>query len=224
MRIIALIPARGGSKGIPRKNLQIVQDTPLVARKIQNAFASKCTEVWVTTEDPEIIEVSNKYGAKIIKRPEYLTTDEASTRDTVLHALEYVNCNDQDLIVLLQVTSPLLKVSTINLCIEKLVNNAQLNSVMTIKEGHPFMWETLDGHLWNPNGHSRSSRARRQDLNQSGWETGGCYTIRAHSLRNQKIIYPEPTGTVSVDIFESIDIDTAQDLEIVRKISAFLNE
>ena len=120
MRIIALIPARGGSKGIPRKNLQIVQDTPLVARKIQNAFASKCTEVWVTTEDPEIIEVSNKYGAKIIKRPEYLTTDEASTRDTVLHALEYVNCNDQDLIVLLQVTSPLLKVSTINLCIEKI--------------------------------------------------------------------------------------------------------
>jgi len=224
MRIIAIIPARGGSKGIPRKNLQIVQDTPLVARKIQNAFASKCTEVWVTTEDPEIIEVSNKYGAKIIKRPEYLATDEASTRDTVLHALEYVNCNDQDLIVLLQVTSPLLKIGTINLCIEKLLQNSQLNSVMTIKEGHPFMWETLDGYLWNPNGHSRNSRTRRQDLNQSGWETGGCYTIRAHSLRSQKIVYPEPTGTVSVDIFESIDIDTAQDLEVVRKISTFLNE
>jgi CMP-N-acetylneuraminic acid synthetase len=221
MRIIAIIPARGGSKGIPRKNLQIVQDTPLIVRKIQHAFASKCTEVWVTTENSEIIEISSKHGAKIIKRPEYLATDDASTRDTLLHALEFVNCNDQDLIVLLQVTSPLLKISSINLCIEKLLKNSQFNSVMTIKDGHPFMWETSDGKLWNPNGHSRSRRARRQDLNQSGWETGGCYAIRAHSLRSQKNIYPVPTGAVGVDIFESIDIDTLQDLEIVRKLSTF---
>jgi N-acylneuraminate cytidylyltransferase len=221
MRIIAIIPARGGSKGIPKKNLQVVQDTPLIVRKIQHAFASKCTEVWVTTENSEIIEISSKYGAKIIKRPEYLATDEASTRDTVLHALEIVNCDDQDLIVLLQVTSPLLKISSINLCIEKLLKNSQFNSVMTIKDGHPFMWESSDGELWNPNGHSRSRRARRQDLNQSGWETGGCYAVRAHSLRSQKNIYPVPTGVVGVDIFESIDIDTLQDLEIVRKLSTF---
>ena len=224
MRIISIVPARGGSKGIPRKNLQVVQGIPLVARKIQQALASKCNEIWVTTEDPEIVEVSKMYGARIIPRPEYLATDEASTRDTVLHALEYVNCQDNDLIVLLQVTSPLLRVSSINLCINSLIENPNLNSVITIKDGHPFMWETVNGQLWNPSGHSRSSRARRQDLNQSGWETGGCYVIRAHSLRNQKIIYPEPTGVVGVDMFESIDIDTVHDLGTVRKLIDVLDK
>lgn len=224
MRIIAVIPARGGSKGVPRKNLQMVQGAPLVARKIQQAIMSKCTEVWVTTEDPEIIEISNQYGAKTIKRPAHLATDEASTKDTLLHALEYVTCADQDLIVLLQATSPFLEISTINLCIEKLVKNSQFNSVMTIKVGHPFMWETLDGHSWNPSGHSRSSRLRRQELNLSGWETGGCYAMKAHSFLSQKNLYPEPTTVVSVNALESIDIDTTQDLEIVREIASFLHQ
>jgi N-acylneuraminate cytidylyltransferase len=218
MRIIAIIPARGGSKGIPRKNIQDVNGDALVVRKILQAHESICEEVWVTTEDREIAKISTKHGAKIINRPKYLSSDESSTKDTILHALEFLDCEDSDIFVLLQVTSPLLKVININLCIEKLVNNNNFNSVITIKDGHPFMWETTDEVFWNPSGHSRSNRLRRQDLNTGGWETGGCYAIRVHALRNQKIIYPEPTGTVSVDILESIDIDTFQDLELVRKI------
>lgn len=219
MRIVSIIPARGGSKGIQKKNLQLVQGIPLVVRKIQQAIASKCDDVWVTTDDSEIADISANYGAKIIHRPDHLASDKASTKDTLLHAIEIVECGDEDLVVLLQVTSPLLKIENIDLCITKLIESPNLNSVITIKDGHPFMWETVDGLSWNPIGHSRNNRARRQDLNQSGWETGGCYAIRVHALQNQKIIYPEPTGTVSVDIFESIDIDTYEDLENVRKIT-----
>jgi len=219
VRIVSIIPARGGSKGIQKKNLQLVQGIPLVVRKIQQAIASKCDDVWVTTDDSEIADISANYGAKIIHRPDHLASDKASTKDTLLHAIEIVECGDEDLVVLLQVTSPLLKIENIDLCITKLIESPNLNSVITIKDGHPFMWETVDGLSWNPIGHSRNNRARRQDLNQSGWETGGCYAIRVHALRNQKIIYPEPTGTVSVDIFESIDIDTHEDLENVRKIA-----
>jgi len=219
VRIVSIIPARGGSKGIQKKNLQLVQGIPLVVRKIQQAIASKCDDVWVTTDDSEIADISANYGAKIIHRPDHLASDKASTKDTLLHAIEIVECGDEDLVVLLQVTSPLLKIENIDLCITKLIESPNLNSVITIKDGHPFMWETVDGLSWNPIGHSRNNRARRQDLNQSGWETGGCYAIRVHALQNQKIIYPEPTGTVSVDIFESIDIDTYEDLENVRKIT-----
>jgi CMP-N-acetylneuraminic acid synthetase len=220
MKIIAVIPARGGSKGIPRKNLQDILGIPLIARKILQAKSSICSEVWVTTEDTEISEISEKYGAKIVKRPIHLSSDEASTIDTILHTLEFIKCDDDDLIVLLQATSPLVMVSTINLCVEKLISETHLNSVITIKDGHPFIWETSDGYFWNPNGHSRSKRARRQDLKQSGWETGGCYVVRAQSLRDKITMYPEPTGTVSVNALESIDIDTYEDLEIVRRIVA----
>jgi CMP-N-acetylneuraminic acid synthetase len=218
MRIAAIIPARGGSKGIPRKNLQDLLGEPLIGRKILQAQQSICNEVWVSTEDPEISKISLRYGAKIVKRPKYLSLDDTSTQETVLHALNYLGFAEDDIFVLLQVTSPLLKLRSINGCIEKLLNNSNLSSVITIKEGHPFMWDTSDGNYWNPNGHSRLQRLRRQDFNPGGFETGGCYAIRVSALREQKNIYPEPTGMVKVDILESIDVDSYEDLEIVRKV------
>ena len=197
MKIAAIIPARGGSKGIPRKNLQDLLGEPLIGRKILQAQHSRCNEVWVSTEDPEITEISLRYGANIINRPKHLSLDDTSTQETMLHALNYLNYEDNDILVLLQVTSPLLKLQSINLCIEKLLSNSHFNSVITIKEGHPFMWETLDGNFWNP---------------------GGCYAIRVSALRDQRNIYPEPTGMIKVDLLESIDIDSHEDLEIVRKV------
>ena len=218
MKIAAIIPARGGSKGIPRKNLQDLLGEPLIGRKILQAQHSRCNEVWVSTEDPEITEISLRYGANIINRPKHLSLDDTSTQETMLHALNYLNYEDNDILVLLQVTSPLLKLQSINLCIEKLLSNSHFNSVITIKEGHPFMWETLDGNFWNPLGHSRLQRLRRQDFNPGGFETGGCYAIRVSALRDQRNIYPEPTGMIKVDLLESIDIDSHEDLEIVRKV------
>lgn len=218
MRIAAIIPARGGSKGIPRKNLQYLLGEPLIGRKILQAQQSICNEVWVSTEDREITEISLSYGARIINRPKHLSDDETSTQETVIHALDYLDFNENDIFVLLQVTSPLLKLSSINSCIEKLLGDSNLSSVITIKEGHPFMWETTDGNYWNPSGHTRKQRLRRQDFNQGGFETGGCYAIRVSALRDQKNIYPEPTGMVKVDFLESIDIDSHEDLEIIRKV------
>ena len=218
MRTIAIIPARGGSKGIPRKNLQEIGGDPLVGRKINQAKSSICTEVWVSTDDPEIAMVSESYGARVIHRPKELATDESGTDEMLMHAISELECGELDILVLLQPTSPLLEIASINECIQSLLDNEKLSSVITIKEGHPFMWQTADRKLWDPAGHSRTHRPRRQELGIGGWETGGCYAIRAKSLRQQRVRYPSPTNAVKVSYLEAIDVDTQNDLEVVRKI------
>lgn len=218
MRVIGIIPARGGSKGIPRKNLQPIGDSTLVGLKIRQGNESLCTEVWVSTEDLEISDVSKKFGAQIITRPNSLSTDEASTDALLLHAIEFLNCSDQDILVLLQPTSPLIKISSINSCIGKLIENPELNSVISVREAHPFMWTTKDDRSWDPVGHARNLRPRRQELARGGWETGGCYAIKVSALREQLVRYPEPTGVFEVSYLEALDVDNFEDLASARTV------
>jgi N-acylneuraminate cytidylyltransferase len=219
MKIIGLIPARGGSKGIPRKNLSPFLGTTLLGHKINQAQRSTCDEIWVSTEDQEIKAESLRNGAQVIDRPDALSQDESSTDSMLLHAVEYLNCDLSDVVVLLQITSPLIKVESMNLTIDKLISNPDLNSVITVRESHPFMWTTKDGKFWEPEGHSRDARPRRQDLLHSGWETGGCYAIRVSAILDQKVRYPAPTSCINVSHLEAMDIDTFEDLSVSRKVS-----
>jgi CMP-N-acetylneuraminic acid synthetase len=218
MRIIGLIPVRGGSKGIPRKNLQNINGIPLVAHKIIQAKKSLCNEVWVSTEDEEIKKVAAEFGASLINRPIDLATDEASTDSVLKHAVKILKVSKEDVLVLLQATSPLIKLESINNCINKLINNARLGSVLTLRESHPFMWVTKDDLIWEPSGHERQVRKRRQELDVSGWETGGCYAIKIGHFKEKNVRYPEPTGAVAVSHLESLDIDTIDELETASQI------
>ena len=223
MRIVGLIPARGGSKGIPRKNLRTVGENSLVAIKILQARASNCNEIWVSTEDLEIASIAKQDGAKIIDRPVALAEDDTSTDDMLIHAAETLKLDSSDCIILLQPTSPLLKLSSVNKCIEMLLENPKLSSVITLRQAHPFMWEENEFMNWDPSGHTRRVRPRRQELSPSGYETGGCYAIRVQSLYEQRVRYPKPTGTVSVNHLEAIDIDTLEDLSLASSIFGLLN-
>jgi CMP-N-acetylneuraminic acid synthetase len=218
VKIISLIPARGGSKGIPKKNLSVIAGTTLLGLKVAQAQLSLSNEIWVSTDNLEIKEEARNEGARVLDRPEYLSTDEASTDSMLIHAIENIPCGPDDIIVLLQITSPLLEIDSINACISKLIEDKSLNSVITVRESHPFMWITKDGSNWEPSGHTRDWRPRRQDLDRGGWETGGCYAIRVSAIRTQEVRYPAPTGTINVSFLESIDIDTFQDLEVARRV------
>ena len=221
MRIAAIIPARGGSKGIARKNLRKLGSHSLLGLKVTHANLSRCNEVYVSTEDTEIANEGLEYGSKIIQRPMDLAHDDTSTDAVLLHALDELGLQDSDILVLLQATSPFLKSEKIDECIQKLVNEPKLSAVITIRLGHPFMWHELDGVI-NPLGHSREKRPRRQDLGVEGWETGGCYAIRVSALRKQKVRYPQPTACVSVNQIEALDIDTMEDLELAQKLIEIL--
>jgi|LauGreDrversion4_2_1035121.scaffolds.fasta_scaffold212024_2 CMP-N,N'-diacetyllegionaminic acid synthase len=218
MRIIGLIPARGGSKGISRKNLRNLNGIPLVGHKIIQAQKSACTEVWVSSEDDEIRNTSIKFGASIILRPHEISLDESSTDQVLVHALNYLSAEEGDLIVLLQPTSPTIKIQSINRCIQKIINEKNLNSVITIRESHTFSWVAKNDLAWEPQGHDRFIRKRRQELPKSGWETGGCYVIRVTKPLEGNTYHQAPTGVITLDHLESLDIDTIDDLREASKI------
>lgn len=224
MKIIALIPARGGSKGIKRKNLQLIDGVPLVGLKVKQALDSVCDEVWVTTDDEEISKVASNFGAGVINRPIELAADDTSTDLVLKHAVKVLNPGNEDILVLLQPTSPLLNVESINSCIEILRKNSSLSSVITVRQMHPFLWQKVNELDWQPSGHAREKRLRRQEMPIEGWETGGCYAISVEAFKEQGNRYPEPTSTVEVTHLESIDIDTLEDLHIVDAIYKTLNE
>lgn len=123
-RVTALIPARGGSKRLPRKNVKLLVDKPLIAWSIEVAKASKYIDrVVVSTDDEEIKQVSEQYGAEVpFLRPEYLSNDHASSFDVIKHAIDFLHLGQKnELIVLLQPTSPLRLVSELDTALEFLL-------------------------------------------------------------------------------------------------------
>ena len=217
LKVHALIPARGGSKGIPRKNIQMINGVPLVGLKIQQAVASKCDNVWVSTDDPEIGEISEYFGASVVMRPSEISLDTSSTESCIHHFLETQEVSDKDLVILLQPTSPLIKVSSINACIDKLQHDTEVNSTLSVRISHPFIWEQ-NSSWWNPVNHSRDYRPRRQDLPPQGYENGACYGFRARAFRDTGQRSPAPTETIPTNYIESIDVDTIEDLKLVEQI------
>ena len=120
-RVTALIPARGGSKRLPRKNIKLLVNKPLIAWSIEVAEASKYIDrVIVSTDDEEIKQVSEQYGAEVpFLRPEHLSNDHASSFDVIKHAIDFLHLGQKnELIVLLQPTSPLRLVSELDAALE----------------------------------------------------------------------------------------------------------
>ncbi len=159
-KIISIIPARGGSKGIPKKNLKLLNGKPLIAYSIEQSLKSKLIDfTYVSTEDQDIKEVSLSYGAKVIDRPEEFATDKASTESVLLHASEFLN-NDFDIIVLLQPTSPLRLATQIDEAIELLISQKG-DSLLSVFENNSFLW-AKNGTSIN---YDYKNRPRRQDIN-----------------------------------------------------------
>ena len=113
MKIISIIPARGGSKSIPKKNLVSFLGNPLISKSIQQSKKSKLiNRTFVSTDDEDIKLISKEYGAEVITRPNEISDDNATTESAILHAIEFLNKTENftpDIIVLLQATSPLRK-------------------------------------------------------------------------------------------------------------------
>ena len=127
MKILAIIPARGGSKGIPKKNLIDLGGKPLIAWTIDQSINTRSIyKTYVSTDDPEIAEISKKYGAEIIWRPQILCGDTSTSESAILHALDYLKYQQElesDYVVFLQATSPLRKKDDIEKAIIKIIDD-----------------------------------------------------------------------------------------------------
>ena len=204
---VTLIPARGGSKGIPKKNIIDVNGKPLLAYAIEASLESGVSETWVSTENDEIAEVAKSYGAKVIKRPDTLSTDTATSESALLHfSREY---NNFDVLVFLQATCPFVNKEDIN---NALILMKKYDSVISVSKFDQFLWNGHDA-MYDIN-----NRQRRQNRKQTYVETGSMFVTTKSSLDKNENRINGKVGFVEVPKWRSIDIDTMEDLDLARKI------
>ena len=148
MNTIAIIMARGGSKGLPRKNVKLLAGKPLIAYTIEHAIASGvCDEVIVTTEDDEIAEIAKKYGAKVpFQRPAELADDVTPPEPVIKHALlefEKISKKTFDIVVYLQATDLFRSPQMITDCVNRLKNDPDIDTVFSAYKTHKHFWTEI---------------------------------------------------------------------------------
>ena len=217
---VALIPARGGSKGIRKKNIVDFHGRPLISYTIEQAHASdRIDTVYVSTDDDEIASVSESWDAEIIDRPAELAGDEATTESALLHAAEWLESNATvpDILTLLQCTSPLRREHDIDETVE-LVADSGYNTALTCCEDHKFYWETNDGTAV-PINYDPQQRQRRQDMDRRYQENGSVYVMETETLTETECRLGGQIGIHEMPEALSFEIDTPEDLRIVESIA-----
>ena len=210
MKTVALILARGGSKGIPNKNIQLLGGEPLIAYSINAAKYSNVDEVWVSTDSANIKTLAKKFGAKVIDRPSEYSKDESPNEDALLHFAENV---EFDILVSMQPTSPLISPKYINQSVEKIKEG--FNSSFTAYKEH---WYPRWTKNIEPIGFKNESRPRRQDRNDVYVENGAVYTTTRKDLIKSKTRVSGKIAVVEMPFADSIQIDTYEDMKLVEKI------
>lgn len=218
MEILAIIPARGGSKGIPRKNIRLLNGKPLIYYTIKAALESKyVNRVVLSTEDAQIASVAQGCGAEIINRPLELAQDETKTAPVLIDVVEQLEKTGYkpDTVVLLQATCPLRDAKKLDETIEIFINNPDCDSVFTAKKvglTHSLWRQNHDGTITGL--YDYRNRPRRQDMDKHFdlmRETGETYIIKTEVLMRVKDFIGEKPILHVVE--NSIDIDTLEDFE-----------
>ncbi len=180
-----IILARGGSKGVPGKNLRPVGGVPLIGRAVRAAVqASSQKAVYVSTDDAQIAAQARRFGARIIERPADISGDTASSEAGWLHALPLIRADLPDLthLVFLQCTSPFISGSDIDACMAALVQQ-DAACALSVVEDHSFLWGLdAEGRGVGQNHDHTRQRLRRQDLPPQYRENGAIYCVQAQAF------------------------------------------
>ena len=206
IKIVSLIPAREGSKGIPNKNLINLSGKPLINYAIEASKKSLVNETWVSSDSDEILNISKRFGAKTIKRPLKFANDVASSESALLHFAENV---DFEILVFIQCTVPLIKPQDINQGLEKM---KKFDSIVSISETSQMFWDD-NGPLYDIN-----NRTRRQDGIKRYIETGSFFITSKENLLKFKNRLSGNIGFVKIPKYRSFDIDDYDDLKIVETL------
>ena len=220
MNIISIIPARGGSKGIPRKNIKLLNGKPLISYSIDASNScSLIDDTYVSTEDAEISEISKGNNAEVIERPDELASDDSSSIDVILHVLDYLENKGElpDLFVLLQPTSPLRTSedieASINLFLESDCDS--LVSVCELDHRSLLNFSLEDGFLVQNNNEALFN-SRRQDIPTHYSLNGAIYITTPEFIRKNRSFYSDKTIPHVMSKEKSIDIDTSFDFKLAE--------
>lgn len=215
---LAVIPARGGSKRIPRKNIKTFHGQPMIAWSVQAAIDSGCfDEVWVSTDDEEIAAVVQAYGAKVpFLRPAHLSDDFATTADVMSHAVEEfdkLNHTLPDYICCLYATAPFVTKADLVQGLEKIKNNSDLNYVFSATT-YPFPIQRaikLNADDTVEMFSTQYFNVRSQDLEEAWHDAGQFYWGTAEAWLNKAMIFASQSSVVELPRFRVQDIDTQED-------------
>ncbi len=218
-KVLAVIPARGGSKGLPGKNIKILDDKPLIAWTIEAALNAKFIEhTIVSTDCQEIVKVSRAYGAEVpFIRPDELSSDAATTSDVIKHAIDFMK-SDFDIIILLQPTSPFRTSKDIENAFE-LYNSSNTSSVVSVclADKSPYWYFFKDNiGMISPVLSMEGQFSRRQELPDTYLLNGAIYIVDVKKfLSHEKFIFDDSISYVmskesSIDIDEPLDFKLAQ--------------
>jgi len=211
MKIVSLILARGGSKGIPRKNLIPLNGKPLLYYSITNSLKAEVNETWVSTEDSEMKKTSLRYGAKVLDRPLEISTDTSKCEEALLHFAANV---DFDILVFIQNTSPLVSPEEINNGIRK-VKSGEFDSVFSAYLEH---WVPRWSTDITPIGWNTSARPRRQQKPEVYVENGAFYITTRQNLLESGVRYSGKIGIVEMPFSRSFQIDTIDEARLIEKL------
>ena len=220
---IGIIPARGGSKSIPGKNIKPLLGKPLIAYTIETALqCSLLDRVIVSTDDEEIANVARQYGAEVpFMRPEELALDTTPTLPVLQHAVSYIEETEGvvvDIVVLLDLTSPFRDVDDINACIQKL-RKEYADSVITVCEAEHnpyFVMLRIENDRYVPLIKTEKPITRRQDAPKVYWINAAVYAIKRNVLMERNKIFTENTKVVIMPREKSVHIDHPLDFEIAE--------
>tara|TARA_Y100000389_G_scaffold144325_1_gene142673 strand:+ start:1317 stop:2018 length:702 start_codon:yes stop_codon:yes gene_type:complete len=217
MRKYFIIPARGGSKGIKNKNQRTVSKYSLVEWSIIHSLflSSKKDHIIVSSDNQNILNIAKKYNIDAQKRPDNLSGDKVFTEPVMSHALSRYDIKDDDIVILIQPTSPLRKKQTLISALNA-VEHENFDSSLTVKEVHQFKWTTEGNHIGNP---VYQERPRRQDMSPEFIENGSVYMTKYNNFLKSNNRISGKTKLIISDQDESIDVDNLTDLKITRILS-----
>lgn len=228
-RIIAIIPARGGSKGLPGKNIKELCGKPLIAWSIEAGLASQyIDEVMVTTDSEEIAQIARDFGATVpFIRPAELASDTATTFDTVKHVIDHYKKKEDksfDFVVLLEPTSPLRERGDIDEMIEKITSMAdQFDAIVSLGEAHlhPSIMKKIDGIKIEPICKDLTITTRRQDNEVAYFPYGVAYIVKTKVFLEEKSFYPSRTTYKIIKRYQCYEIDDIYDFLAIENVMKY---
>ncbi|MEU8528298.1 acylneuraminate cytidylyltransferase [Streptomyces sp. NPDC048629] len=226
--VLAVIPARGGSKGVPAKNLAPVGGVPLVARAVRACRGARLvTDVVVSTDDPAIADAARAAGAEAVHRPPSIAGDTASSESAVLHAMdafEATHGRRADVVLLVQCTSPFLTSGDVD-GVTAEVLHGPADTALTTAPSHGFLWRARTADPSDATGvnHDKAFRPRRQDREPEYLETGAAYAMDAEGFRRHGHRFFGRTAAVVTDPARVLEIDDPHDLARARALAPLLD-
>tara|TARA_B100000700_G_scaffold331754_1_gene468010 strand:- start:7771 stop:8433 length:663 start_codon:yes stop_codon:yes gene_type:complete len=209
-KIVAVIPARGGSKGIPKKNLATLNGKPLLYYSVTACIKSQVIdETWVSSDDDEILNYAKSLGAKGLKRPSSICSDESSSESALLH---FADCVGFDTLVFVQATSPLITCDIVANAVTHYKQDTGLDSLVSGHIDHGFWWAN-GKPLFDPL--NRPTRQQQGDLYK---ESGMFYITSRSALLESGCRYSGNAKIYPIDKMSSLEVDTEEDLRLIELI------